>query len=157
MFTLKIFHFRYQFTGGNMCEIKKHLYFVKLIMWIISYTPLGNILADDPLSRMPRKGCIFDRRGGCQFTFLIKFTLASTAHERTTLVTLVSYKHNKAAKHGSSKPLIMLTTYKLWLLELWIQSTRILASIRDALWDMCKLSIGGTSNVKSKFLNPRRL
>ena len=34
-----------------------------------------------------------------------KFILVSTAHERTTLVTIVSYKHNVAAKHGSSKPL----------------------------------------------------
>ena len=49
-------------------------------------------------------------------------TLASTAHERTTLVTIVSYKHNVAAKHGSSKPL---TTNELWLLELGIKSTCI--------------------------------
>ena len=47
-------------------------------------------------------------------------------------------KHNVAAKHGSSKPL---TSNELWLLELQIKSTRILASIPDALWDMCKLSI----------------
>ena len=44
-------------------------------------------------------------------------------------------KHNAAAKHGSSKPL---TSNELWLLELRIKSTRILASIPDALWDMCK-------------------
>ena len=67
-----------------------------------------------------------------------KFTLALTAHEQTTMVTLVLYKHNEAAKHGSSKPL---TTNELWLLELQ-KSTRILASMPDALWDMCKLSIG---------------
>ena len=47
-------------------------------------------------------------------------------------------KHNVAAKHGSSKPL---TSNKLWLLELRIKSIRILASIPDALWDMCKWSI----------------
>ena len=47
-------------------------------------------------------------------------------------------KHNVAAKHGSSK---LLTSNELWLLELRIKSTRILASIPDALWDICKLSI----------------
>ena len=64
-------------------------------------------------------------------------TLVSTAHEQTTLVTIVLYKHNVAAKHGSSKPL---TTNEVWLLELWIKSTCILASIPDSLWDMCKLT-----------------
>ena len=43
-----------------------------------------------------------------------------------------------AAKHGSSKPL---TSNELWLLELRIKSTRILAPIPDALWDRRKLSI----------------
>ena len=47
-------------------------------------------------------------------------------------------KHIVAAKHGSSKPL---TSNELWLLELRIKNTRILAPILDALWDMCKLSI----------------
>ena len=47
-------------------------------------------------------------------------------------------KHNVAAKHGSSKPL---TSNELWLLELRIKSTRRLASIPNALWDMCKSSI----------------
>ena len=47
-------------------------------------------------------------------------------------------KHNVTAKHGSSKPL---TSNELWLLELRIKNTRILASIPDALWDMRKLSI----------------
>ena len=47
-------------------------------------------------------------------------------------------KHNVAAKHRSSKPL---TSNELWLLELRIKCTRILASIPDALWDMCKSSI----------------
>ena len=47
-------------------------------------------------------------------------------------------KHIIAAKHESSKPL---TSNELWLLELRIKSTRILAPIPDALWDMCKSSI----------------
>ena len=41
------------------------------------------------------------------------------------LPTLVSYKHNVATKHGRSKPLI---DRELWLLELGIRSTRLLAS-----------------------------
>ena len=45
-------------------------------------------------------------------------TLSLTAHERTTLVTLVSYKHTQTAKHRSSKPLI----------ELRIERTKILVS-----------------------------
>ena len=67
-----------------------------------------------------------------------KVALAWTVHERITLVILVSYKHNVATKHGSSKPL---ATNELWLLELRIKSTSILASIPDALKDMCKSSI----------------
>ena len=51
-------------------------------------------------------------------------------------------KHNVAAKHKSSKPL---TSNELWLLELRIKSTRILASIPDALWDMWKSSIQNAS------------
>ena len=46
-------------------------------------------------------------------------------------------KHNVAAKHGSSK---QLTSNELWLLELRIKSSRILASIPDALWDTYKSS-----------------
>ena len=72
MFTMKIFYFRNRFMGGNMCEIKKHLYFVKLIMGKVWYIPLKNILADDLLSRMSRKGWICDSRGSCQLMFLIK-------------------------------------------------------------------------------------
>ena len=56
-------------------------------------------------------------------------------------------KHNVAAKQGSSKPL---TFNELWLLELWIKSTRILAPIPDALWDMCKSSIGAQTLFKKK-------
>ena len=54
------------------------------------------------------------------------------------MVTYSLVKHIVAAKYGSSKPL---TSNELWLLELRIKSTRILAPIPDALWDMCKLSI----------------
>ena len=86
-----------------------------------------------------KKSWIFDRRGGCQVTVFDKFILASTVHERITYHWLRSLvKHIVAAKHGSSKPL---TSNELWLLELRIKSTRILAPIPDALWDMWKLSM----------------
>ena len=45
----------------------------------VSYIPLENILADDPMPRMSKKGW-----GGCQVTVFDKFILASTAHERIT-------------------------------------------------------------------------
>ena len=41
--------------GRNTCKIKKHLYFVKLIMQMVSFIPLGKILADNPLSGMSKK------------------------------------------------------------------------------------------------------
>ena len=69
------------------------------------------------------------------------------ASERITLATTVSYKHNVAAEHESSKPL---TTNDLRLLELRIKSTRILVSIPDALWDMCKLSIASITSFSLK-------
>ena len=53
----------------------------------VNYIPLENILADDPLPRMSKKGWIFDRIGGCQFTVFDQFILVSTAHERIILVT----------------------------------------------------------------------
>ena len=57
----------------------------------VSYIPLENILADDPLPRMSKKkGWIFDRRGGCQVTVFDKFILASIAHERITIGYVVS-------------------------------------------------------------------
>ena len=56
----------------------------------VSYIPLENILADDPLTRMSKKGWIFDRRGGCQVTVFDKFILALTAHERITIGYVVS-------------------------------------------------------------------
>ena len=67
------------------------------------------------------------------FHIFDKVALASTANEQITLETL-----NVTAKYGSSK---LLTTNELWLLELRIKSTCIFASIPDALWDICKLSI----------------
>ena len=56
----------------------------------LSYIPLENILADDPLPRMSKKGWIFDHRGGCQVTVCDKFISASTAHERITIGYVVS-------------------------------------------------------------------
>ena len=55
----------------------------------VSYIPLENILTDDPLPRMSKKGWIFDRRG-CQVTVFDNFILASTAHERITVGYVVS-------------------------------------------------------------------
>ena len=122
----KYFTFTTDSWAETRAELKSICFLVKLIMQKVSYIPLENILADDPLPRMSRKGWIFDHRGGCQFRVFDKFILASNAHERTTLVTIVSYKHNVAAKQGSPKPL---ATNELWLLELQIKSTRILTSI----------------------------
>ena len=56
----------------------------------VSYIPLENNLADDPLPRISKKGWIFDRRGGCQVTVFDQFILASTAHERITIGYVVS-------------------------------------------------------------------
>ena len=137
MFTLKIFYFRYDSRAETRAKLKMDLYFVKQIMQKVSYIPLENILADDPLPKMSKKGWIFDHRGGCQFTVFINlFSHQLRMSEQPWLRSLV--KHNVAAKHGSSKPL---TSNELWLLELRIKSARILASIPDALWDMCISSI----------------
>ena len=56
----------------------------------VSYIPSENILADDPVPRMSKKGWIFDRRGGCQVTVFDNFILASTAHERITVGNVAS-------------------------------------------------------------------
>ena len=56
MFTLKIFYFRYDSRAETCAKFKKDLYFVKLIMQKVSYIPLENTLADDPLPRMSKKG-----------------------------------------------------------------------------------------------------
>ena len=41
---------------GNTCvKLKMDLHFVKLIMQKVSYIPLENVLADDPLPRMSKK------------------------------------------------------------------------------------------------------
>ena len=55
MFTLKIFYFRYDSRAETRAKLKPDLYFVKLIMQKVSYIPLKNILADDPLPRMSKK------------------------------------------------------------------------------------------------------
>ena len=134
-----MFYFRYDSRAETHAELKTVPYFVKLIMQKVSYIPLENILADDPMPRMSKKGWIFDRRGGCQVMVFDKFILASTAHAWANYHGLRSLvKHIVTAKHGNSKPL---TSNELWLLELRIKSTRILAPIPDALWDMCKSSV----------------
>ena len=55
MFTLKILYFRYDSRVETRAKLKTDLYFVKLIMQKVSYIPLENILADDPLPRMSKK------------------------------------------------------------------------------------------------------
>ena len=55
MFTLKIFYFRYDSRAETRAKLKTNLYFVKLIMQKVSYIPLENILADDPLPRLSKK------------------------------------------------------------------------------------------------------
>ena len=116
---------------------KTDLYFVKLIMQKVSYIPLENILADDPLQRMSKKVEFSIAEEAVSSRFLINlFEYQLRMSELSWLRSLV--KHNVAAKHGSSKPL---TSNELWLLGLRIKSTRILAPIPDALRDMCKSSI----------------
>ena len=56
MFTLKIFYFRHDPRAETCAKLKTDLYFVKLIMQKVSYIPLENILADDPLPKMSKKG-----------------------------------------------------------------------------------------------------
>ena len=48
-FTFTMIHWR------KRAKLKTDLYFVKLIMQKVSYIPLENILADDPLPRMSKK------------------------------------------------------------------------------------------------------
>ena len=126
MFTLKILYFGYDSRAETYAKLKTDLYFVKLIMQKVSYIPLENILADDPLSRMSKK---------------VEFSITEEVVSSRILIILFYYqlrmrelrslvKHNVAAKHGSSK---LLTCNELWLLELRIKSTRILATIPDAL------------------------
>ena len=59
MFTLKILYFCYDSRAETRAKLKTDLYFVKLIMQKVSYIPLENILADDLLSRMSKKGWNF--------------------------------------------------------------------------------------------------
>ena len=56
----------------------------------VSYIPLENILADDPLPRMSKKGWIFDHKGSCLVTVFDNLILASTVHERITVGYVVS-------------------------------------------------------------------
>ena len=56
MFTLKIFYFRYDSRAETHAKLKTDFYFIKLIMQKVSYIPLENILADDLLPRMSKKG-----------------------------------------------------------------------------------------------------
>ena len=55
MFTLKIFYFRYDSRVETHAKLKADLYFVKLITQKVSYIPLENILAYDPLKRRSKK------------------------------------------------------------------------------------------------------
>ena len=55
MFTSKISYFRYDSRVETRAKLKTDLYFVKLIMQKVSYIPLENTLADDPLPRMSKK------------------------------------------------------------------------------------------------------
>ena len=71
-------------------KLKTVLYFVKLIMQKVSYIPLENILADDPLPRMSKKVEFSIVEEAVRSRFLINFILASTAHERITMGYVVS-------------------------------------------------------------------
>ena len=51
----------------------------------VSYIPLENILADDPLPRMSKKVEFSIVEEAVRSRFLINLFLASTAHERVTL------------------------------------------------------------------------
>ena len=56
MFTLVILYFRYDLQAETHAKLKTDLYFVKLIiMQKVSYIPLENIFANDPLPRMSKK------------------------------------------------------------------------------------------------------
>ena len=63
MFTLKILYFRYDSWAETRAKLKIDL-FVKLIMQKVSYIPLENILADDPLTRMSKKRLNFPSQRG---------------------------------------------------------------------------------------------
>ena len=105
MFTLKIFYFRYDSRAETRAKLKPDLYFVKLIMQKVSYIPLKNILADDPLPRMSKKRLNFRSQRRLHFTVFDQFILISTAHEPILPWLQSLVKHDVAAKHGSSKPL----------------------------------------------------
>ena len=99
----KYFTFATHFSIQTCSIMKKHLKFEKNdyvngklhtnreIFWF-----------NDVLSRMSRKCWNFDCDWVWQFTFF-NGNQASCVHEGTTLVNLVSYKHNVAAKHMNLK------------------------------------------------------
>ena len=86
MFTLKIFYFRYDSQAETRAKLKTDLNFVKLIMQKVSYIPLENILADDPLPRMSKKRLNFRSQRRLSVHVFDQFSLVSTAHERIILV-----------------------------------------------------------------------
>ena len=75
----------------------------------VSYIPLENILANDPLPRMSKNDEFLNAEEAVSSRFLINlFKYQLRMSELPWLRSLV--KHNVAAKHGSSKPL---TSYEL--------------------------------------------
>ena len=90
----------------------------------VSYIPLENILADDPLPRMSRKGWIFDRREGCQFTFLINFNINCTWA-------------NYLGNHSLMQTQCCREAQELQAVD---NQLAVTTRIPDALWDRCKLS-----------------
>ena len=136
MFTLEIFYFCYDSWARTRAKLKADLYFLKLIMQKVSYIPLKNILADNPLPRMSKKVEFLITEEAVSSRFLINLFWHQLGMSKLPwLHSLI--KHNVAAKHWSSKPM---TSNELWL-ELRIKNIRILASIPDALWDKCESSI----------------
>ena len=109
MFILKIFYFHYDSRAETRAKLKTDLYFVKLIVQKVSYIPLENILADDPLLRMSKKVEFLIVQEAVRSRFLINlFKYQLHMSELPWLHSLV--KHSVATKHGSSKPL---TSYEL--------------------------------------------
>ena len=108
--------------GWNICEIKNASVFCKTDYAKGLLHTFRKYFSRWPLAKNVKKRLNFWWQRRLSVHVFDKFVLASTAHERTTLLTIVSYKHNVAAKHGSSKPL---TTNGLWLLDLRIKFSYI--------------------------------
>ena len=130
-------HWKY-FTFATDLQVETHAELKSILFCKIDYVNSWKYFGRWLLVKNMKKRLNFWSLRRLSVHIFYKSILASIAHKRITLVTLVLYKGNVAAKHGSSKPL---TTNELWLLELRIKSTRTLAPIPDALWDMCKFSI----------------